>query len=260
MTCPPRGILECPRSVIADLEQMLATLAFMEPLYDGRVSLNVGDTVAGPWALPKWENVSVGRLPGAGIHVPNSWVPSRLCRFMPYERGWLVQLGRARGRFANKYLGDITFRARTVVALQPGTTLISFPELDDHCKLLVTIGADQAEGLEVVQDQLGSEEEVARTSYAAGRVDLPDSHRRVLAVAFEHLLQRRPAPANVAATAASRLGMSEQAVKNVIAKTKKRVNEERWLNLDTTEQLGHYLANLSRNLTWNDLPPEFRDR
>ena len=53
--------------------------------------------------------------------------------------------------------------------------------------------------------------------------------------------------------------MGEQAVKNVITKTKKRVNEERWLNLDTTEQLGHYLVQLTRNLTWDDLPPEFHD-
>ena len=232
----------------------------MEPLYDGRVRLKVGDTVRGTWALPKWENVSVGRLPGAGIPVPNSWVPSRLCRFIPYELGWLVQLGRARGRVTNKYLGDFTFPARTIVALQPGRTLLSFPELDDNCLLAVTIGADQADGLAVAQDHRGVDEEVARTSYAARRVELPASHRRVLAVAYEHLLKRGVAPANVAKTAASRLDMSEQAVKNVIDKTKKRVNEERWLNLDTTEQLGHYLVHLSRNLTWVDLPEELRDR
>lgn len=231
----------------------------MEPIYEGRVSLKVGDTVRGTWALPKWENVSVGRLPGAGIHIPDSWVPSRLSRFIPYEMGWLVQLGRARGRVSNKYLGDMTFRARTVVALQPGKTLIAFPELDDDCKLVVWIGADQADGLAVAHDLTGADEEVVRTSYAAGRVELPDSHRRVLAVAYAHLLQRRPAPANVAAAAASKLGISEQAVKNVITKTKKRVNDERWLNLDTTDQLGHYLVHLSRNLTWEDLPSELRD-
>lgn len=240
--------------------QALATLALMEPLYDGSVHLKVGDTVRGTWALPKWENVSVGRLPGAGIHVPDSWVPSRLCRFIPYEMGWLVQLGRARGRVANKYLGVITFPARTIVALQPGRTLFSFPELDDNCLLAVVIGADQGEGLAVAQDDRGVDEEAARTSYAAGRVELPDSHRRVLAVAYEHLLKRRPAPPNVAKAAAPKLGMSEQAVKNVIDKTKRRVNDERWLNLDTTEQLGHYLVHLSRNLMWEDLPEEFRDR
>ena len=232
----------------------------MEPLYDGRVSLKVGDTIRGTWALPKWENVSVGRLPGAGIHVPNSWVPSRLCRFIPYEMGWLVQLGRARGRVASKYLGDITFRARTIVALQPGKTLLSFPELDDVCSLAVTIGAEQADGLAVAHDQARVDEDAARTSYAVGRIELTDSQRRVLAVAFEHLIKRRPVPTNVAEAAASKLvGKSKQAVQNVISDTIKKVNKERWLNLQTTDQLGHYLVNLSRNLTWDDLPPELRD-
>jgi hypothetical protein len=27
----------------------------MEPLFDGRVTLKVADTVRGTWALPKWE-------------------------------------------------------------------------------------------------------------------------------------------------------------------------------------------------------------
>lgn len=231
----------------------------MEPLYDGRVRLKVADTVRGAWALPKRENVSVGRLTGSGILVPDPWVPARLCRFMPFEHGWLVQLGRARGRVSNKYLGDTVFRARAIVALQPGRTLISFPELDDHCRLAVVIGAGEGDGLAVAQDQIDGEVEVPRTAYASTRVALPDSHRTVLAVAFQHLLEERPAPHNVAAAAAVRLGMSEQAVKNVFTKVRNKVNEERWLNLDTTEQLGHYLVRLSRNLMWPDLPDHFRD-
>lgn len=232
----------------------------MQPLYDGRVGLKVGDTVRGTWALPAWENVAVGRLPGAGIHVPSSWVPSRLCRFIPYELGWLVQLGRARGRVVNKYVGDITFPARTIVALQAGRTLVSFPELDDFLLLAVTIGAGQADGLEVAQDADVEEPGVPRTSYAAERVVLSDSDRRVLAVTFEHLLKRRPAPTNVAATAATKLpDKTEQAVKNVIVRVMKKINDERWLNLSKSEQLGHYVVHLSRNLTWDDLPPALRD-
>jgi len=230
----------------------------MEPLYEGRVGLKVAESVLGQWALPGWEHVSVGRLSGAGLHIPNSWVPARLCRFLPYEMGWLVQLGRARGRVVNKYLDDMTFGARTIVALQPGRTLLSFPELDDDVRIAVTIGADQAQGLPVAQDQLGDEDEARHTSYAASRVDIPDTQRRVLAVAFLHLMARRQAPTNVAATAASRLGTSEQSVKNILNKVRDRINEERWLNLATSEQLGHYLVNLSRNLTWADLPPEVR--
>lgn len=226
----------------------------MQPLYDGRVTAKLGDTVLGTWALPSWEQASVGRLPGSGLHLPHSWVPSRLCRFLPWEQGWLVQIGRARMRVRSKHLGDLTFRARAVVALQPGQSVLSFPELDDHCLLGVVIGTGEAEGLEVLAD--GDQARVASpTAYAADRVEMPDSHRQVLAVVFHHLMTGEARPDNVALAAAERLGKSEQAVKNVITKTRDKVNAERWLNLQTTSQLGHYLVHLSRNLSPADLPP-----
>lgn len=106
-----------------------------EPLYEGRVGLKVADTVRGAWALPAYEHVSVGRLPGAGIHIPDSWVPSRLCRFLPYEQGWLVQLGRARATVSSKFLDGVTFRARTIVALQPGQSLIAFPVAENAVRI-----------------------------------------------------------------------------------------------------------------------------
>lgn len=62
-------------------------------------------------------------------------------------------------------------------------------------------------------------------------------------------------PANLAATAAAKLGKNVGAVKVALGKARDKVNEERWLNLETNEQLGHYLVHLSRNLTWGDLPP-----
>lgn len=230
----------------------------MECLYDGRVRLKVADAVRGTWALPTDDEVSVGRVSGAGIHIPNRWVPEHLCRFLPYEQGWLLQLGRARARVLNKYLDDITFNPRAVIALQPGRTKVWFPELDDLCRMDVVIGAGQDQGLPVAEDQevVG---EGSRTSYAAYRINLTDVQRQRLAVAFEHLLKDQRAPSNVAATAAAKLGTSEQVVKKVLAETKEKINLERWLNLETTEQLGHYLVHLSRNLVWDDLPAQFRD-
>lgn len=231
----------------------------MEPLFDGRVTLKVADTVRGTWALPKGEKVSVGRLPAAGLRLPESWVPTRLCRFMPYELGWLVQVGRARVEVQNKYLGKVIFPARSVVALQPGRSRLLFPELDDYCMLGVVIGAGEAEGLPVLED--GEDLDVeprGRTAYAVGRIEMPDSHRAILAVAFQHLMVRKEPPGNIALAAAQRLGKSEQAVKNVLSSVRKKVNEERWLNLRDSDQLGHYLVRLTRNVTWEDLPVPFR--
>lgn len=232
----------------------------MEPLYEGRVRVTVADAVTGTWALPQWENVSVGRLPSAGIHVPDPWVPQRLCRFLPYEQGWLVQLGRARGRVSNKHLGDIVFNARAVVALQPGRAIVSFPELDDLCRLDVTIGATQGQDVPLAQDHAGQDGPGTGTQYAVAELQLAPSHRVVLAVAFEHLLTGGRAPVNIAAAAATKLGKSEQAVQNVFTSTKKKVNLERWLNLHTTAQLGHYLVHLTRTLSVQDLPADLHDQ
>jgi hypothetical protein len=91
------------------------------------------------------------------------------------------------------------------------------------------------------------------------RIEMPDSHRTILAVAFQHLMIRSEPPGNVALAAAQRLGKSERAVKNVMASARKKINNERWLNLQTTDQLGHYLVRLTRNVTWEDVPVPFRD-
>lgn len=240
----------------------------MEPLYDARLSLSVETDDRGTWALPKDANVGMGRLPGLGLAIEEDWVPSRLCRFMPYELGWLVQLGRARGRISNKYLGDVVFNGRTVVALQPGRTRMSFPELDDIVNVLVVIGAGEGTGLPVARDAHDlSTRDRSGTVFVGAELSFTPGQREVLAVAFEHLmheesrvatpahgLARGSAPTNIAAHAASRLGKSEQAVKNVITKTRDKLNRERWLNLQTTEQLGQYLVRLTGIITPADLP------
>src|SRR5690606_21296643 len=145
------------------------------------------------------------------------------------------------------------------IALQPGRALLTFPELDDHLYLKVVIGAGEAEGLPVLQDSPGPREEGLRTSYAVSHVDIPDSHRQVLAVTYLHLLTRQPKPDNVALAAAQRLGKSEQAVKNVLTKTRDRVNRERWLDLRDADHLGHYLVRLTRTVSLADLPPDLRE-
>lgn len=231
----------------------------MEQLFEGRVRLRVKDyTPQGPWALPVDEPVSVGRLASAGLHIPNSWVPSRLCRFMPYDRGWVVQLGRPRATVANKYIGQHTFGSRAMVALQPGRSLIHFPELDDGLLLAVTIGAGEAEGLDVLRDGERRVESEMRTRYAAARVEISDAHREVLAVTYRYLLTRGAKPDNVALAAGQVLGMSEQAVKNVLTKTRQKVNLERWLDLRDADHLGHYLCRLTRTISYDDLPEALR--
>lgn len=234
-------------------------LAAMDQLFDGCVTLQVFDyKPKGPWALPRDEPLSVGRLDTAGLHISEPWVPSRLCRFLPFDRGWVVQLGRARATVGNKYIGKHTFGSRAVVALQPGRSLIHFPELDNEVFLKVSIGAEVADGLDVLRDGVDGPGQEVRTEYGAHCVNIPDSHRRVLAVTYRYLLAGETKPDNVALAAGQALGMSEQAVKNVLTKTRQRVNKERWLHLRDADHLGHYLCRLSRTISYADLPEELQ--
>ena len=231
----------------------------MEPL-EARVHLRVKDGTRGPWQLPRWEQVSAGRTTGYGIHLSHSWIPSKLCRFLPWERGWLVQVGpRPRMRVQDRYVGNHMFRRRSIVALQEGQMLLSFPELDDYCQIGVVIGPGAGGSLPTVRDVEPEEETRVGTTYGASNVVLTPLQRLILATTFAYLLRGDPTPVNVTVTAAARCGRSEQAVKNALGKVRDRINKERWgPKLDSYEDLGHYLVHLTRTITWEDLPQDLR--
>ncbi|MBE7324506.1 hypothetical protein IEQ44_07560 [Nocardioides sp. Y6] len=224
-----------------------------------RLSVKVDDQTRGPWAAPQHESLTLGRVPHAGLHLGDDWVPSRLGRLVPFDRGWVLQLGRSRATVVNKYVGQHVFRGRAMVALQPGRSLVHFLDLDRELKLAVTIGADVAEGLEELHN--APEREPARnpeTVYAGHDVELTDHQRAVVAVAYRHLIERTPKPVNVTKHAAQVLGKSEQSVKNTLTDVRRKVNRERWLDLRDTEHLGYYLTRVTRVITLADLPDHLR--
>lgn len=224
-----------------------------------RLSVKVDDQTRGPWAAPQHESLTLGRVPHAGLHLGDDWVPSRLGRLVPFDRGWVLQLGRSRATVVNKYIGQHVFRGRAMVALQPGRSLVHFLDLDRELKLAVTIGADVAEGLEELHN--APERDPARnpeTVYAGHDVELTDHQRAVVAVAYRHLIERAPKPANVVKHAAQTLGKSEQSVKNTLSDIRRKVNRERWLDLRDAEHLGFYLTRVTRAITLVDLPDQLR--
>lgn len=226
---------------------------------EGRLSLKVGDAkVTGPFALPAWSTLSMGRTEGYGLHLPNRWVPNKVCRFLPYELGWVVQVGPSpRMRVRGTGAGDHTFTRRSVVALQEGKTLLSFPEIDDRLDVVVVIGPGVATGLPQVHDEIIEDSPRQRTEYAARRITLTPQQRKVVASTFAYLLKNEPKPMNLAQSSAERLGVSTQSVKNALEKVRVKVNLERWgPDLESWEQVGHYLVQLTRNITWEDLPED----
>lgn len=220
-----------------------------------RVSALVGTAKRGPWALSPYGEVWVGRSEGSGLRLREAWVPRALARFVPMQLGWLVQNGsRARMRVQNDYLGDALTAPGSLVALQAGRSKLSWPELDDTCQLGLVIGEGVAEGLPELENGRPADSSTVGTDYAVHHVEIKPAVRETMAVVFAHLLTGEPKPANLALAASKRLGRSEQAIKNVTKALRDQINEERWLNLQTLDQLGHYLIGTTRTLSQDDLP------
>jgi hypothetical protein len=76
-----------------------------------------------------------------------------------------------------------------------------------------------------------------------------------LTVVFEHVLLEEPAPRNVYAAAATRLGVSEDAVKRMVERIRNRINDHRGRPLRTVDEIGHYLVHVARVVTDDELQP-----
>lgn len=226
----------------------------------GRVTVRVADSNVGTFALPTWGTASVGRTDGYAFQIPHSWAPQKVCRFMPIEFGWVVQVGPTpRMEVQDKYVGKHVFNSRSMVVLQPGQSYMTFPELDDHIKLGVVISLDAAEGLEEIRDREVEDAERVGTSYAVSRVSLTQGQRTAVAATCAYMLTGAPKPTNLTATAAVACGRSEAAIKKDLGKVINKVNAERWgPKLKSYEQLGVYLTQTSRFLTLEDVPQSLR--
>jgi hypothetical protein len=163
-------------------------------------------------------------------------------------------------RVEDRYIGDHVFERRSMVALQEGRTRLSFPELDDFCELVVVIGPGAAQDFPEPRESVVEDQPRIGTEYAARRVVLTVKQRQIVATTFAHLINGDPKPGNLAAAAAAKLpGTSEQAVKNALGKVRDKVNLERWgPAIESYDSLGHYLVQLTRNVTWEDLPEHLR--
>ena len=231
----------------------------------GHLALQVADRKLGPFQLPDWGTVSAGRTPGYALYLPDKWVPSKLCRFHRWEAGWVVQVGpRARMRVQNRYVGDHVFERRACVAIQEGDTLLAFPELDDWCQIDLRISLTSAVAPEVHDDhEVAGEPSLlpwsAGTRYAAGSLQVTRVQRAALGATFAYLITGQPKPTNLVKAAAELLDRSPQAVTNSLNQVRLAINKQRWgPDLETWEQLGHYLVHLTRSLNRDDLPDQLR--
>ncbi|QZY29692.1 hypothetical protein [Nocardioides coralli] len=180
-----------------------------------------------------------------------------------------MQLGsRARVRVVNEFVGDHVFGCHALIALQEGKSTLTFPELDELIQLGVVIQSlplvdphteELAWDVPELQDARDPGE-VSSTRYGAHRLNLTTTQRQRIAATFRWLLVGEPAPANLLSAAASALGIGQPALTKTVLAVRDRVNEERWLNLESLDQLGHYLCHLTRTITIDDLPADLAPR
>jgi hypothetical protein len=225
--------------------------------------------VLGIWRLPG-EPVTVGRARGAAAHLPYERVPRILATIVPYvsassvlghskapRQGWLLINGeRTRARAENRR-AIVEAEPSGIVALQDGTTVVIWPELDEAVTLTIVVRIGRSDpALQVARDRAPDDRAGATpaTFVPLERGDVRPSLRHTMAVLFRHLLEETPKPVNVYRTAADEMGTTEAALKRSAERLMGRINEYRFGGpIDTLDHLGHYLVTTAALITTDDL-------
>jgi hypothetical protein len=228
----------------------------------------------GTWRLPG-EPVTVGRARGAAAHLPYERVPRILATMVPYSstpsvlghskaplQGWLLINGeRTRARVENRR-AIVEAEPSGVVALQDGTSVVHWPELDEAVTLTIVVGTGRSDpALPVARDRAPDDRAVAppATRVALQRSDVRPSLRHSMAVLFRHLLEGTQKPVNVYRTAALEMGTTEAGLKRSAERLMGRINEHRFGGpIDTLDHLGHYLVTTAALITTDDLEGDGR--
>jgi hypothetical protein len=236
--------------------------------------VEVRGRVLGTWRLPG-EPVTVGRARRAAAHLPYERVPRILATMVPYvstpsvlshakapRQGWLLINGeRTRARAENRR-AIVEAEPSGVVALQDGTTVVVWPELDEAVTLTIVVGTGRSDSaLPVARDR--SPDDIAGATPATvvplQRGDVRPGLRHSMAVLFRHLLEGTPKPVNVYWTAAHEMGTTEAGLKRSAERLMERINKHRFGGpIDTLDHLGHYLVTTAALITTDDLEADGR--
>jgi hypothetical protein len=235
----------------------------------GLMRLDVRGRVLGTWRLPG-EPITVGRARGAAARLANERVPRILATVVPYSstpsvlgsgkapsQGWLLVNGERTRATAENRLASVDAEPSGVVALQDGTTTVSWPELDQDVTLTFLVGSGRPDpALPLARDRPPDAEAspIPTTFVPLKRSDVRPSLRHTMAVLFRYLLEGRPRPVNVYRTAAEQVGITEAAMKRSADRLMGRINAHRVCNpIDTLDHLGHYLVTTAALITTDDL-------
>lgn len=225
------------------------------------VSVTVGGTTLGPFALPRHSPAGVGRAPGCAIRLEPDWAPRRLATFAPVDDGWLLRNGeRTRLTAASRTLRHGVFERGAVVFLQAGRWSLAW-DLDGACTAEVRITSvprEASEQLPWALDDTARDDGagvIVRTAVAGARMPLSPRTRHRLAVLFAHELDGTTPPENLCRAAGRRLDLAEAQVKRTALRVRDRLNARREHPLQSLEELGYYLVHVSGAIGPDDLDP-----
>ena len=218
-----------------------------------------------PWVrrLPRTAPATIGRGDLRARPETIAWIPRTLVTLRPCELGWVATTG-PRGIVhleGRSVAGQARFKPGADVLLGRGWWTLSWPGLDDACRLNVDVRpADhfRPDAPFIVDIGLPLSPPVG-TAMVVQRSDLSTRDRYWLATAFRHLLEEENPPTNIARSAALALGIGEKerTVHNFLHRTRARINDHRaaGVPLRTIDELGEYLVGAAQAICPDDLDP-----
>lgn len=208
--------------------------------------------------LPLRRPVTVGRRERHGFELTQEWVPLDLARLTPVADGWLVTNGaRTPMSVVNDWIsaGSATFKPHATVMLQRGEHRISWPGLRFPLALSVSVRPRRLDDRRTPY-AVDATVDLGRPARSAGpHPAMDDAVRYRLAVLYRHLLAEEPAPLRLLRRGAEQLGITEEELDETARRHRRRLNAARGTDLQSLEELGHYLVTRHGELTAADLDP-----
>lgn len=222
-----------------------------------RVDLTIGQRTT-RHRLPSASAVTVGRGHDTGARIEEPWVSRNLVTCTPVEQGWTATMGESsRVTLSGIWVeGQATLVPGATVLLGEGSWALEWPQLDHPCRMAITVWpkhlAPRVDAPYLVQSR---PRQAVGTDFAAMQLDLDDLAAYRLAVIFRHVIEDEPAPHRLYETRAVELGLSVSDVRNLVNRTRIRLNRRRECDLADHEALGDYLVRVSNLIGEDDLSP-----
>lgn len=192
------------------------------------------------------EPFTVGRGMGWAIEARDTWCSRTLVDLEPTDHGWLCRNYHDGLHLTGPHLvEEATYLGGAAVLLTTGTWTLWW---NRRLTLEVTVTPSLSEEQRKlpIASQAGDLEALMTTDPRALQLSPTDLHR--LAVLFRHLLEETDPPANLAAAAASALGMQEAVVRAYANRQRSKVEATDGLRLETVADLGEHLVRVTRQL------------